>query len=449
MIAIDFLLNVFATHPDRDAVVWNDQTFSYAWLFEHVGAWQTSLKNEGVQAGEVVALEADFSPNAIALFLALVAQGCIIVPLVSALHPRREEIFSTSQTERVIRISRSDAVEISPRGPSAAHGLYDRLRVTGSPGLVLFTSGSTGVSKAAVHDLTRILEKFHTPRTSFRTIAFLLYDHIGGVNTLLYTLSNSGCLVTVERRDPETVLEAIARHRVDLLPASPTFIGLILLTEAYRRYDLSSLNVVTYGTEPMPEATLLRFHQIFPAIELRQTYGLSEIGILRAKSKSSDSLWMKLGGEGFETRVVDGVLEIRARSAMLGYLNAPSPFSEDGWLTTGDAVDVDGDYVRVLGRVTDVINVGGEKVYPAEVEGVIEMLPNVAEAIVYGEQNAILGQVVCAMIRLKNAEPPERVTARVRQHCRDHLERFKVPVRVILADARKFSSERFKKMRRL
>jgi long-chain acyl-CoA synthetase len=73
----------------------------------------------------------------------------------------------------------------------------------------------------------------------------------------------------------------------------------------------------------------------------------------------------------------------------------------------------------------------------------------VAEAIVYGEQNAILGQVVCAMIRLKNAEPPERVTARVRQHCRDHLERFKVPVRVILADARKVSSERFKKMRRL
>ena len=96
--------------------------------------------------------------------------------------------------------------------------------------------------------------------------------------------------------------------------------------------------MVTYGTEAMPESTLKRFHEILPEVKLLQTYGLSEIGIMRSKSLSSDSLWVKIGGEDFQTRVVDGLLEIKAKSAMLGYLNAPSPFTEDGWFKTGDEV---------------------------------------------------------------------------------------------------------------
>jgi acyl-CoA synthetase (AMP-forming)/AMP-acid ligase II len=93
---------------------------------------------------------------------------------------------------------------------------------------------------------------------------------------------------------------------------------------------------------------------------------LSELGILRCKSKAADSLWVKIGGEAFETRVREGLLEIKAKSAMLGYLNAPSPFTDDGWFKTGDLVEVDGECFRILGRKSDLINVGGEKVYPAK-----------------------------------------------------------------------------------
>src|SRR5262249_30190162 len=154
-------------------------------------------------------------------------------------------------------------------------------------------------------DLGGILEKFRTPRHARRAISFLLYDHIGGVNTMLYTLSNAGCLVTVRDRSPDSVLAAVAKHRVELLPTSPTFLNLVLLSEAYERHDVSTLETITYGTEPMPESTLRRVHELFPRVNLLQTYGLSEVGILRSKSKSSDSLWVKVGGEGFETRVVD------------------------------------------------------------------------------------------------------------------------------------------------
>src|SRR5438876_941188 len=134
--------------------------------------------------------------------------------------------------------------------------------------------------EAAVHDLTSLLEKFKMLLNRRRTVSFLLFDHIGGVNTMLYSLSNGGCLITLVDRNPDAVLQAVDKHRADLLPTSPTFINLLLLSEAYKRHDLRTLQTVTYGTEPMPESTLKRFHELFPHIALQQTYGLSEVGIL-------------------------------------------------------------------------------------------------------------------------------------------------------------------------
>ena len=79
--------------------------------------------------------------------------------------------------------------------------------------------------------------------------------------------------------------------------------------------------------------------------------------------KNSNSLWVKVGGEDYKTRVVNGLLEIKAKASMLGYLNAKSPFTKDGWFKTGDKVKVNGEYIKILGRESEIINVGGEKVY--------------------------------------------------------------------------------------
>jgi acyl-coenzyme A synthetase/AMP-(fatty) acid ligase len=259
-------------------------------------------------------------------------------------------------------------------------------------------------------------------------------------------LANGGCAVTVSDRNPDTVCAAIAKWKAQVLPTSPTFINLLLLSEAYARHDLSSLELATYGTEPMPESTLHRFHAHFPNVQLQQTYGLSEVGILRSKSKSSDSLWMKIGGEGFETRVRDGMLEIKARSAMLGYLNAPSPFTEDGWFMTRDLVEVDGEYVRILGRKSDIINVGGEKVYPAEVEDLLGQMEGVEEVSVTGEKNPITGNMVVATVRLSTGETPVDFRKRMRAFLKDKVATFKVPQKVLLTDE-PLHNARFKKRR--
>ena len=444
--ALDFLVERFLASERRDAVVWRGTAYSYGWLLERFRHWTRELESRGLPPGSVVCLEADFSPNSIALLLALFARESILVPITSSVSHKKQRFLEIVQAEYAIVIDGSDETSIRELGRAADHEYFRRLRSLRHPGLVLFSSGSTGESKAAVHDFASLLEKFRVPRHSLRSVSFLLYDHIGGVNTMLYVLSNGGCLVTVPARDPDTVLKAVQEFRVELLPTSPTFLNLILLSEAYRRYDLSSLKTVTYGTEPMPASTLERIRKALPHADLLQTYGLSEVGILRSKSRGPESLWVKIGGEGFETRVVDGILHIKAKSAMFGYLNAPSPFTDDGWMNTGDAVEVDGEWLRILGRKSEIISVGGEKVYPAEVESVLQTIPNVAEVTVYAEKNALTGHVVAARFRLREPEELSSFRTKTRIFCRGKLRPYQIPARIVLSEAVQHGG-RFKKTR--
>ena len=126
-----------------------------------------------------------------------------------------------------------------------------------------------------------------------------------------------------------------------------------------------------------------------------------------------------------ETRLPTASVDSGA-PAMLGYLNAPSP-SREGWFNTEDEVEVDGDYVRLKGRRSEIINVGGQKVYPAEVESVLLRMPNVQDVLVQGERNPLTGQIVTARFQLESPEPLDVLRRRMREHCRGSLLPFQVP----------------------
>jgi acyl-CoA synthetase (AMP-forming)/AMP-acid ligase II len=132
---------------------------------------------------------------------------------------------------------------------------------------------------------------------------------------------------------------------------------------------------------------------------------------------------------------------------MVGYLNAPSPFDEEGWMNTEDEVEVDGDYIRILGRRTDIINVGGQKVYPAEVESVLLEMDNIRDVSVHGEANAILGTIVTARLSLFQSEDPRALKHRIRRFCRTRLAPYKVPAKIVVVDEELFGA-RHKRLRR-
>lgn len=441
-----WLLDRFSEAGESPALVVQDRIRSYGWVLRAVAEAEEELESRGVSPSSVVSLEADYSPWACAFLLAMIRRGAVVVPLTSGAEADRERLLSIAQVEARVRISEEGEREYPSGRTQADHPLTRSLLDRGEAGLVLFTSGSTGEPKGALHSFPRLLRKFVTRRRSLSTLTFLLLDHIGGINTLFHILSNTGTAVTVWERSPDGICAAIEKHKVELLPTTPTFLNLLLLSEALSRYDLSSLKQITYGTEPMPEATLRRLHTLLPHVRLSQTYGLSELGILPARSKASDSLWVRLKGDGFETKVENGTLWIRAESAMLGYLNAPNPFDAEGWFNTEDEVITDGEYFQIRGRRSEIINVGGEKVYPADVEGILLQMDNVRDVVVRGYSNPITGQGVAADFNLERPEDRDALRRRIREHCRDRLAPFKVPTRVEITERRQYS-DRFKKER--
>ena len=446
MSTIDFLKKRFEKASDVVALVANGDEISYEQLSRAINEKISALKNVGIGNGDVVVLKGDYSLNSISALLALLDLNCIIIPVTPTSFGVLEGSIKEVAPQYLFDCT-SPAVEINKYQHIAAlPDLYQILRKREAPGLVLFTSGSSGKPKAVVHDFSKLLEKFHTQRPALKTLNFLLFDHWGGLNTLLHGLSNHCPLVMPEERTPDAICSLIERYRIELLPATPGFLNMLLISKAHQRFNLSSLKLITYGAEPMSEMTLKALYKDFPGIDIRQTYGMIELGVLRAKSKSPDSLWVKLGGEGYEIRIVDNKLEIKAAAAMLGYLNAESPFTEDGYLKTGDLVEQDGEWIRILGRQSDLINVGGQKVYPAEVESVILSCDGVKDVTVYGESNPILGKIVCATVVVEEGLDKSALRSALKKHCSNFLQPFMIPMKIKFVDEIPLST-RFKRIR--
>ena len=425
---------------------------SFAALADQARDATDLLRAAGISAGDVVKLDGEAGARTLALLLALQALAAVVALDTSTVPAERSDKAALARAVWQLRPETGHRPEaIPPEGDEAP--LVAQLRAAGRAGLILFSSGTTGRPKAMLHDLDRLSASYlgGPPRSKpLRLLLFLMFDHIGGINTIFSSLAQGTTLVLPAERTPMAVAGAIARHRVQVLPASPTFLNLMLMSGAVDTHDLSTLRMITYGTEPMPEGLLGLLRSRLPRARLLQTFGTSETGIVSTVSRASTSLAMRFDDEAVEHRIVDGELWLRSRRRIVGYLNHPmDAFTDDGWFRTGDLVEETPDgFLTVKGRAKEIINVGGEKVFPAEVEGVLMASGLVADCKVFGQPNAITGQAVMAeIVPAPDAVPadPAALIKAVKAHARERLDPFKVPVRVKIVSDIPYSA-RFKKL---
>ncbi|HUQ18271.1 MAG TPA: fatty acid--CoA ligase family protein [Gemmatimonadaceae bacterium] len=410
---------------ERPFLIGPNETLSFAQIEE--SSRREDPRLDGIKQGDIVAVIGDFDADSIALSFRLLDMGAILMPLTHGTEADHEYFFESGFAQYVIR--GDDRETRKKRSATESNDLIDEIRQRVHPGIIFFSSGTTGRPKAILHDFQNFVAKFATPRPSLRTLNFLLFDHAGGINTLLHTLFNKGVVIVPAERAPERIASDMQTHSVELLPATPTFLRMMLLAGVFDA-DYQSLRVITYGTERMDQSTLDTLCAKLPGVDFRQTYGLSELGVFHVRSRARDSLWMKIGGEGIETRIVDKVLHIRSANRMLGYLNAPSPFI-DGWYDTGDIVEEEDGFIKVVGRAKEVINVGGLKILPGEVERIALLYPGVLRAKAHGVTNPITGQHIELI-----AEPAPGAKVERRElmaHFRAHLQKQLCPHRITIA----------------
>lgn len=433
---------------DKPALVDAQGMFSYADLSSQIQTYKNFLDGQFAD-NQIVAILSDYNFYAVALFFALYQKQIIIVPIVSTNSEEVEKRLHVVKPDVVIKIDGMHlSVERKADNPKH-HAMIQTLCESQQPGLVLFSSGSTGEPKAMIHNLENLVNSYQGKKQKkLNMLVFLMFDHIGGLNTLLNTLAMGAKIVFPSTRNPDDIAGLIEQHQIHVLPASPTFLNMMLMAKVRERFDLSSLKMITYGTEPMPESLLKKLKDNFPRTKLLQTFGTSETGIAQTSSRSSDSLEMKFDDPNLEYKIVNGELWLKSKTQVLGYLNASMEcFTGDGWFKTGDLVEqLEGGYLRIKGRAKEVINVGGEKVLPAEVESVVLELNFVEDCMVFGQNNAITGQMVAVQVVLKEGFDQIEAKALIRKHCKEQLDAYKVPVKFNFENKTNFS-ERFKKKR--
>ena len=442
---MSFILEKFKSFNSKNAIVFEDRIYTYEEFIKQIKDYKNILDKHNISS-KVVVILGDYSFYNLALFFALYENKNIIVPITSNIKKVQDDFIKESFCEIIIKTNERNLL-IQDLKTTFSHNMIDNLIEKNSSGLILFSSGSTGKPKAMIHNLDTLIDSFKDKKEkSMNMLVFLIFDHIGGLNTVFNALFMGACLIIPKIKDAKTICELIEKYKIMVLPSSPTFLNLILISEEYKNYDLSSLRMITYGTETMPQSLLLKLKEVFPKVKFLQTFGTSETGISTTSSKSSNSLFMKLEDINGEYKIVDNELWLRSKTQVLGYLNASmDSFTSDGWFKTGDLVEVDGEYIKIIGRAKEVINVGGQKVLPAEVESIILEMEEISDCMVYGEQNAITGQtVVCDVVLNKKIE---NIKKRVRVFCKDRLDTYKIPTKVNVVDKTNFS-DRFKKIRR-
>ena len=296
---------------------------------------------------------------------------------------------------------------------------------------IVLTTGTTGTPKGAVYAWRDLVAQIRQ-RPDQRSVTFLLayqMNHFAGIQMMLHALCNRAALVMAESLQMPDVAWAAKNFNVDAISATPTF-WRMLCSYVASHSDRLSLKQVTVGGEAVTDDLLAKLETCFPGVPVAQVYASTEMGstfsVRDGKAGFPVSLLNRNSGE-VQLRVVDGELQIRAQHSMLGYVGDSSS-TQGEWFATGDLVAIQGDRVVFLGRKSEVINVGGVKVHPVEIEKVINQVPGVFAVRVSGRPNPVTGQIVVAQVVIApdSNGKEEEMGAAIRSACKV-LDRYMQP----------------------
>ncbi|MCI4355106.1 MAG: long-chain fatty acid--CoA ligase, partial [Thermoplasmata archaeon] len=387
--------------------------------------------------------------------------GTVEVPIVwvaqlREFYPRRTRLFVNLVLRRQ---QRSTAVPTGPRIRRWRDAVRDRgpfPEATGDPAteiaVLQYTGGTTGRPKAAMLSHRNLVANALQCRAWFRTdpgtatvLAAIPFFHIYGMTVALnYPMLDGATIVLETRPDPSEILRLIHRYRPTEFPGVPALYQAINHHPKVQRYDIRSIRVCLSGSAPLPMEVATTFERLTGG-HLIEGYGLTEASPVTHANPIRGERRVGTIGLPFpntDQRVVDletgtrtlgvgeaGELLVRGPQVMLGYYRQPAETADvlrDGWLRTGDVASIDADgYATIVDRKKDLIDVGGFKVYPREVEDVLYQHASVAEAAVIGVPDEALGEVVKAFVVLKKGTTAS--AEELIQHVRERIAHYKAP----------------------
>ena len=308
---------------------------------------------------------------------------------------------------------------------------------------VMLTSGTTGVPKMAVHSLPGLTAAFRRSKLDDTVVWGTFYDirRYGGLQIFLRAVLGGVSLVLSSAGEPIAEhLARLGRHGVTHVLGTPTHWRRALMSPAIGKI---SPRYVRLSGEIADQAILDNLRNAFPLAIVSHAYASTEAGLafeVRDGLAGFPAALAEQSRDGVEMKVVAGSLRIRSPRAAARYIGTAAALADaDGFIDTGDMVELRGDRYLFAGRRGGIINIGGLKVHPEEVEAVINRHPQVRMSLVRGKASPVTGSLVAADVVLKSggqpATTPNAVKNDILKLCRDELPLYKVPAVISIVPA--------------
>ena len=440
-----------AARAESPALIEGSRSVSYGGLAQAVARLAAELERRGVRPLDRVAFLCADSVDYVLLSLAILSLDAAIVPISPGLmsdecaallehldvrhfladaavapDPAAGEVFRAPDLVRTFRLQPRELRRPLPAG-------YADLR----PAFIRFSSGTTGASKGVVLSHETILDRTDAANAGLRivpgdVVGWVLSMSFHFVVTILLFLRKGATIVLCGDPLPQALIQALRTHPLTVLYASPIHYRLLAEAPDLSPAVFQSLRLAVSTAIQLPETIARRFHERFGR-PLAEAYGIIEVGLPFIHAPAAGAYDGRLGRPlpAYEIRLADhGEVLIRGQGLFDAYFSPWQPRAEiapEGWFRTGDLGEIAPDgSLRLLGRCKAVVNFSGMKIFPQEVEAVLNRFPAVAEALVYGEPHPEFGQLPQARLVLKPDAPPLDLRA-LRAFCRTQLAPHKIP----------------------
>jgi cyclohexanecarboxylate-CoA ligase len=435
------------------------QGFTYAELNERVNRIAANLIRLGVLPGDVVSFQLPNWWEFIAVFLACIRIGAVSNPLMPIFRSRELEFMVGRAEAKILIVPRvfrnfdheALALDLQQKLPmlekvivvggedenafadvlSADHGgTFDPANTLMQPDDIMklmYTSGTTGEPKGVMHSSNTLLtsvehvaHRLGLGSTDVILVSSPFAHSFGFVYGIMMSVYLGTPLITMDVWDPETAIAIMERHAVSFTFGAPSFLSDLINVPGVNQRQLDSFRLFLASGAPIPQALVDQAGKTLKA-QVATAFGMTELGIVSATRPEHREEGGKTDGFNLpfcELRVIgadqqelpagmEGSLQWRSSTAFLGYFRRPDLYNvdEDGWFDTGDlAIKYANGYIRIVGRLKDIIIRGGENIPVVELEKLIYEMPQVNDVALVSMPDPRLGEKVCAFVTLHQGQ---------------------------------------------
>jgi acyl-CoA synthetase (AMP-forming)/AMP-acid ligase II len=429
---------------DKPAVVSGAGVLTWRELGERVMRLAAGLERKGIGAGDVVAIQLPNTPEFLIAHLAINRLGAVLCTVHMPYRGAEIEAILAHSGAKLFLTAAMPFSQLEAREPLAdSHPQPD----SRDPFLLLYTSGTTASPKGVPHAYRTMLgnsrngAREHQLTAQSRVLCAAPLSHLYGLYSLHCAWSVGACTVLLPAFRPDELAQAVEAHQPTALWAGPAHVAACRNAGLFDRHDWSSLKLAIVSGSMAPAPLVRYFADKLPGCAVTQLWGMTELqaALYTRPGDGVEAAATSAGrpSPGTQVRISgEGELQVRGPLTFSGYYKNDeanrNAFTEDGWFRSGDLAEKRGEYYAITGRIKDVINRGGVKFNPADVEALLDSHPKILQSAIVPMPDPVLGEKACAFVTVKPGAEEPTLPELVDYLLSKHIAKNKLPERLVV-----------------